>query len=106
MSLEAAFNQVLSLQSREVVYHDFDNDVKYDITLAPANYFRNLAGPEETVIEGREFVISKKILDSVNAPIPKRGFKIVDPDLGVNTITEVRDMIVLGKIFGFRVRTS
>lgn len=106
MSLSAIFTQTLNLQSRDVVLHDMENDIEYNVKLANSNYFRNLAGPEETVIEGREFVISKDILDQVSAPIPKRGFKIVDPDFGASTITEIRDMIILGKLVGFRVRTS
>lgn len=77
------------------------------IRAAPANYFRNLAGPEEIVVEGREFVLSKSNLDSVKFPAPKRGDRITDPGIAVSTITEVREMFGFGgALIGYRIRTS
>lgn len=77
------------------------------IRAAPANYFRNLAAPEETAIEGKEFVLSKTNLDSVYFPAPKRGDRLKDSELGTSTISEVRPMMGLGGgILGYRVRTS
>ena len=77
------------------------------IRVTPSNYFRNLAAPEEIVIEGREFVISKQNLDSVYFPAPKRGDRITDPDIGLSVISEVREMFDFGgAIIGYRIRSS
>lgn len=77
------------------------------IRVTTSNYFRNLEAVEETVFTGREFVISKQVLDAAFYPTPKRGDRIKDEDLGVSTVTEVREMSGLGgAIIGYRVRTS
>lgn len=77
------------------------------IRVAPANYFRNLSGPGETIIEGKEFVISKNSLDIVSFPPPRRGDRIKDSESGINTISEVREMHGFGgSIIGYRVRTN
>ena len=102
MSLKDAFKYAISLQSREVTYHDLSSNEKTSIHLAPSNYFRNLAGPEDSVMVGREFVMEKDQLKVV----PKRGDKIIDPDFGVCTIKEIRDMVLLGEISGYRLRTD
>ena len=105
MFLEAAFNQILKLQSKEMTYYDNESKTSTTIYAAPSNYFRNLSAPEEIVIKGKEFVISKKELDSKSLGIPKRGHILIDSDLGNNPIVEVREMIVMSKLIGFRVRT-
>jgi hypothetical protein len=77
------------------------------IKLSPSNYSRLLASPEETVVTGREFVVSKNILDAVFFPNIKRGDRIIDPQLGANTVTDVKEMHGLGGIImGYRIRTS
>jgi len=103
---ESAFNKVLALQAREISIHDMELPLKVTIKAAPSNYFRNLSGPEETVMTGREFVISKKDLDAVSFPTPKRGHKIIDGDFGVSTIISVKEMVILGNIVGYRVRAD
>lgn len=81
-------------------------DISISVEATPSNYSRNLAGPSEIAIEGREFVISKNFLV---APITiiKRGDRLVDPELGIMTISESNELYDLGgSIIGFRVRTS
>jgi hypothetical protein len=103
---EAAFNKVLALQARTVTLHDISAALQVTVKAAPSNYFRNLAGPEETTSTGREFVISKKALDEVSFPAPTRGVKLIDAEWGYCTITAVREMVILGKIVGYRVRAD
>lgn len=77
------------------------------ISVAPSNYFRNLSGPEQTTIEGTEFVISKSGLDLVFFPAPKKGDRLKDNELGTFVINEVRPMFGLaGVTVGYRVRTG
>lgn len=77
------------------------------IQASPSNYFRNLAGPEEVTVYGREFVLSKQNLDSVFYPVPKKGDRITDPELGLSVISEVREMFDFGgAILGYRIRCS
>jgi hypothetical protein len=61
-----------------------------------------MSNVEDTVTFGREFVIDKDELEI----IPKRGDKLIDDDFGVSTIKEIRDMVVLGEIVGYRIRTE
>lgn len=78
-----------------------------EIRVTPSNYFRHLQGPEETVIPGREYIISKTALDAIEFPMPKRGDRLTDEELGISVISEVRELFDFGgKLMGFRVRTS
>jgi hypothetical protein len=105
-TLKSAFNNLLNLQARTMTYEPRDVSIpSFKIKVVPSNYFRNLAGPEEIVIEGQEFVISREFLGDYGAP--KRGDFLLDDELGSNTITEVRPMMDLGGgIIGYRVRSS
>ncbi len=77
------------------------------IRVTPSNYSRNAAGPEETTISGREYVISKQNLDSVYFPSPKKGDRIKDTELGTDTIHEVSEMFGFGGgIMGWKVKVN
>lgn len=102
--MNAAFNFILTLQGRDVTLERGATSVT--VKMAPSNYFRNLSGPEEVVIGGREFVVSKEALDGQSYGTPRRGDLIIDSDMGPNAIVEVREMIVLGKLVGYRMRTG
>lgn len=105
MSLSNAFNTLLFLHYRIMTIERLGTISPVSIKVSPSNYSRNLQGPEEIVMEGREFVISKKSLEEVSYPIPRRGDRLKDSEMGVNTVTEVREMFDLGgKIIGFRIR--
>lgn len=109
MSLKGAFNLLLSLHGRTVELTRFDTptDLTVTVRIAPSNYSRNLEGPSESVIPGKEFVVSKEALDIVSFPAPKRGDRIEDDDMGEMTITEVREMFDFGgALIGYRLRTS
>jgi hypothetical protein len=104
--LSAAFNMILSKHGRNVQIFRGDEGAAVNIRVTPANYFRNLAGPEEIIVEGAEFILSKKVLDDVNFPKPRRGDVIKDAELGYKTLSEVREMYDFGgSILGYRVRT-
>lgn len=75
-----------------------------DVWVTPSNYFRNLAMPEEIVSEGREYIVSKKDLLETGYQSIKRGDKFIDPDFGVNSVVEIRDILILGEVLGFRIR--
>jgi hypothetical protein len=105
MSIKAAFNFLLQTHSRVMLLETADFSKSIEIKVAPSNYFRNFAGPEEVVVEGQEFIIAKDFLQDFGTP--KRGDRLVDQDLGENTITEIRPMHDYGgAIIGYRVRTS
>lgn len=108
MSLEPAFNLMLSLQGRMMtITRPGETPITGDVKMSPSNYSRNLEGPSETVIPGKEFVVSKSALDLIEFPRPKRGDRILDADMGTLTISEVREMFDLGgKLMGYRLRTS
>ena len=107
MSLKNAFDTLLKVHSREVTIERPGVIQPQDIRVTPSNYSRNLQGPEEVTITGKEFVISKKSLDAVEYPAPRKGDRIADEELGEDIITDVREMYDFGgKIIGFRVRTG
>ncbi len=105
--LQNAFNLLLGLHKRNMTIERPGVVGPFMISATPSNYSRNLAGPEETVIGGREFLIAKRVLDSVAYPTPRRGDRLEDAESGHFEITEVREMYDLGgEIMGFRIRTS
>jgi hypothetical protein len=78
-----------------------------NIRITPGNYSRNLGAPEEIIITGREFVISKKNLDEVYFPSLKRGDRIKDSELGYIILSDINEMYGFGgSIIGYRVRSS
>jgi len=105
VNLQAAFNMALSMQSRSVELYDSRTDTTYNVKIAPSNYFRNFAAVDDMAIEGREFVISQSVVSELSITI-RRGWKIIDPELGGFTISEVREMVGLGNIIGYRLRTN
>lgn len=107
MSIKNAFNYLVNLHSREVVIKRPNSPYSGVIKISPSNYFRHLQGPEESVIEGREFIVSKTILEEASFPIPKRGDRLEDSELGISVISEVRELYDFGgALIGFRIRTS
>lgn len=62
--LDRAFNMILRLHSRPatLVRPRTNGDFRTECRITPSNYFRILQAPSDTIIEGREFIISKKIL--------------------------------------------
>ncbi len=109
MSLKQALNFALSLKQREITIMRpaTPTNITATIKISPSNYFRNTQGPSETVIKGREFVISREILDAVSWGVPKRGDKLIDAETGTKTISEVIEMFDLGgPIIAYRIRTE
>ena len=92
------FNKTLLIQASDMTIHNTNTDVKHTIKLAPSNYSRNLSGPEEITIEGKEFVVSKKALDAAGYGTLQIGHKIIGADIGVNTISEIKNAIVILEI--------
>lgn len=106
-NLGNAFNTLLTYHSRAMTISRPGGVGPVGIKVTPANYSRNLAGPEEVVIEGREFIVTKKTLEDAAFPVPKRGDRLEDPEIGLNVISEVREIFGFGgAILGYRLRTS
>lgn len=107
-AFENVLTTIIKAQGRLMTYdkdHGFETE---SLMIAPANFFRNLAAPEEIVFEGKEFVIAKRSFDnsSFTNKFPERSDRIIDPDLGDNSISEVREMFAGGQLIGYRVRTA
>lgn len=102
------FNAILSLHRRAMtITRPGSPDVVVNIFATPSNYFRNLEVTNAVTTPGREFVISKQVLDNVSFPTPKKGDYLTDVNLGTMTISEIREMHDLGgAIMGYRVRIS
>ena len=107
MSLNSAFGALLSIHSRTMTLTR-PGGVSVSIKATPSNYFRNLAGPEEVTFEGKEFIISKAILDGSGFTLPiKKGDRLVDTQMGSHTVQEIREIFDIGAaIMGYRIRTN
>lgn len=103
-NLEGAFNQVITLQAKDMTYYQVSSDTEVTIPAAPSNYFRNHDMLEEMVSEGREFVVSKSHFDEVLTGAPVRGDRLIHTELGNFTVRENREMLILGNIVGYRIR--
>jgi len=110
--LSDAFNYLLGKHCRTVSivrFMDPDDgpDLTATITISPANYGRNIAGPEEIVTYGKEYVVRKMALVGTSFTTLKRGDQITDPELGLLMIEEVKPMYDFGgDILGYRIRTG
>lgn len=106
--LADAFNNLLKIHSRKVTLKRIGSPTvtATNVPVSPTNYSRQLAGPSEIEIEGREFIITKKNLVTANWHL-KRGDRIVDTELGELTIAAIDEMYDLGTaVIGYRVRTE
>lgn len=106
MFLKNAFKFIIEQQGRVVTISR--KGTTASVKMAASNYFRNFSAPEEMAIEGKEFVVYYDDLVAESFPLPlRRGDIIKDPGVwGNNTISEVREMIILGKLIGYRLRTE
>lgn len=96
------FKYVYSLNQRKMTFCR-PGGIEVDIFVLPSNYTKNSNLPEEIVVEGRQFVISKDQLSKTVEKVPKRGDQLTDPDLGVNTIEQIEPLIIMGEVVGYRV---
>ena len=106
-AIKSAFNMLINMQGRQMTVRRHGTAYVATVKAAPSNYFRNLEVVNSVVSKGREFVISKDELTTALYPTPKRGDRLEDPELGIMTMTDVRDLVDLGgAIIGYRVRTD
>lgn len=102
-----AFNSLLTLSKRKMTLARPGVVDEYEIYASLSNYSRNLAGPEETAIQGREFVISRKDVESTPLFPLQRGDILIDTEYGENVIDFIDQLNGLGgEVMGYRVRTS
>ena len=106
-SLADAFNNLLGIHFRTVTLERPGTIAPVSIKVTPSNYSRNLAGPEEITIAGREYVIAKANLEAVSFPFPRKGDRIKDTETGTHVISEVKELYGFGgAILGYRVSCS
>lgn len=106
MSLENAFNLVISMQGHECTITNVDKSSTATIKMAKSNMDRKLEFLEDSDYKGHEFVVAKKDLDAALYPTPKRGDKIVSTIIGTQYVSLVLEQIVMGVVIGYRLRCS
>jgi hypothetical protein len=110
MSLKDAFNSLLAVHARTVTITRRLNpgpNLTGTVKITPANYFRKLAGPDQVIMEGREFVITKDALTEAGFTNLRRGDIFNDPEMGNLMADSIREMYDLGgAIIGYRFTTS
>ena len=110
MSLADAFNLMLNLKKRNMKLYRVGaapaNEGFLDVS--PSSFQRKLDGPADSIVEGRQFIISKKNFTACGFVGPiKRGDKLYDVELGVMTIDQIEDLYDIGgAIIGWRVSTT
>ena len=100
-----AFNSMSRLNAREITYSRAGGTSTL-IMVCPANYHRKLESFEEVTIKGREYIIPMTELSKTTYTSPKKGDRITDTELGTKVVGEINEIIILGKIAGFRIRTE
>lgn len=75
------------------------------IVCGVASYSKADSSIEDTVVYAREYVISSSDIPPTYGTV-KRGDTLVDAEMGYFTIEQVKELIVFGKIIGYRVRTN
>jgi hypothetical protein len=104
MFLDDAFNQVLKLNARPMTLERIGQIPVTAIQATPSSYSRSLEFEGQVTISGREYVISAREL--LTYGMIKRGDRLVDPQFGDFTVAEVVEMMALGYVIGYRVRTQ
>ena len=108
-NLNSAFNVALSITGFDILW-ERPGETPETIRVSSSNYSRNMDGPADVIMEGREFIIAfSEVKDSALLP-PKRGERLVDESTagyGINVIRHIELMKGLGgEIIGYRVRTD
>jgi hypothetical protein len=103
MGILDAFHSLLALKQRKMTLKRDDDSI--ELFVSPSAYQRGATGPSETIIEGRQFTISKKNLKAPFIPM-QRGDRLVDPELGSMSIDTIEELYGFGDIIGYRVTTS
>jgi len=103
--MKDAINLALKINQRLMKIYSVGG-TQSDMYVTKSNYSRNTALPEEVVASGREYIVSMDELLKTAYTSIKRGYKLEDSQLGIFTVTEVNEMVVLGEIVGFRVRVE
>lgn len=103
-SIEAAFKYALKHNSRSMLISRTGMPDE-PILCGVASFTKAETTMEETVVYGREYVIAASDVPPTYVQ-PKRGDTLVDAEMGYFTIEQVKEMIVFGKIIGYRVRTN
>lgn len=108
LSLKDAFGSLLSVHSRSVtLLRRGSPDTSGTVRISPSNYFRKLEGPDSSIVEGREFVISKESLTGGGFAILRRGDVFQDSELGDMVVDQIREMFDFGgAVIGYRCTTS
>lgn len=97
---------LLKAQGRTMSIERLNKFAPVDILVCPTSYSRDLASFSETTISGKEFIISKfSIQDTDYLPL-KKGDRVTDSEMGTFILSRVTEMIVMGAVVGYRVRTS
>jgi hypothetical protein len=107
MSLNDAFNTLLQLSQTSYVYERPGEVDTFNVNASISNYSRNIDGPEEIIMEGREYVISAKEFEGQAFTFPKRGDRLISATSQENVIGSVMEMRGMkGELLGYRVRTN
>lgn len=106
-NLKEAFKTILNMQKVPATIERNGEIAVANIFIAPSNYFRDFNSVEEVPIRGNEFVIDKDDIDATGTyTAPERGDFIASTLYGETSIDEVRPMVIMGTLVGWRVRTT
>lgn len=109
MAIEDIFNYYLDKQSRSGKINRIGTPVfpaqEVNIKYSPTSYTRISEAPENMVVKGRQFIITKRNLTASGfVGNLKRGDRIVDTEFGSMTIREIEEMYDFGpaRVIGYR----
>lgn len=105
MLLSNAFNYLIRQQGREVTIEDLDTATSSTTWAAKENKFKTKEEIEEIGINTTVYKVSAEGMDTQPVTVPKRGFRLIDPQVGEFVIESVEPLFALGTLVGWRIFT-
>lgn len=106
-NLQGALDLMLNLKGTQATISRPGTILTATIKIAPSNYQRNLEVSNNIISTGREYVISRALLDAAGYPFPKRADRLNVFEVGILTIAEIIEMYDIGGvIMAWRCRTN
>jgi len=106
MLADSAFYFLIKKQGRQVTIKDLNTGNTSTTYAARANKWKVDDSIEEIGINTTRFMISAAGMDTQTPSVPKRGYRIIDSELGTFMIESIEPLWILGKLVGWRVETQ
>jgi len=108
LNLVDAFKAILKFKEVSATLERRGEIAAINLAIAPSNYFRDFSAIEEITTLGNEYVIDRDHIvgTAFETDGILRGDILTSTIYGTVTIDEVRPMVIMGSLVGYRVRST